>query len=175
MLSRNTNLGRMISRSIFLFFTVALLAGCGFTPLYGTNQSGNTVDEHLTAIEIVPVKTRVAQQIRNRLISRMSPPGRQTAPLYRLEIFPFVQERDTLVRSDADVQRKIYNLRVTYKLFNAANNKPVTSGAVLAVTSYARIISEFSNVRAKRNAEDRAATSTADDIKIRLAAFFAAQ
>ena len=175
MLSRNKNLNLLPTKAISAVFALAFLSGCGFTPLYGTNNSGDVVDGQLSAIEIAPAKTRLAQRIRNRLISTLAPPGAQSAALYRLEIFPFVDVRDTLVRGDADVQRKIYNLRVTYKLLDIANNKPMTSGTVLAVTSYVRVVSEFANVRASRNAEDRAAASSADDIKIRIAAYFAAR
>lgn len=175
MLSRNTHMKNSTAKLLSAVFALAFLAGCGFTPLYGTNKQGVAVDSLLTAIEFAPAKTRLEQRIRNRLISKIAPPGTQSAALYRLEVFPFVDERDTLVRGDSDVQRRIYNLRVTYKLFNIANKKPLASGTVLAVTSYVRVVSEFANVRAKRNAEDRAAVSSADDIKIRLAAYFAAR
>lgn len=174
MLSRNTHHGLRMAKRISVLFALAFLTSCGFTPLYGTNSAGVGVQSQLSAIEITPAKTRLAQRIRNRLISKMSPPGSKSAALYRLNVFPFVDERDTLVRGDADVQRRIYNLRVTYKLYDIATNKPLANGTVLAVTSYVRVVSEFANVRAKRNAEDRAAASSADDIKIRLAAFFAA-
>jgi LPS-assembly lipoprotein len=175
MLSRNINFGILPVKVTSALFALLFLSGCGFTPLYGTSSTGDVVDNQLSAIEIAPAKTRLAQRIRNRLISTLAPPGAQSAALYRLEVFPFVNVRDTLVRGDADVQRKIYNLRVSYKLFDIANNKPLASGTVLAVTCYVRVVSEFANVRARRNAEDRAATSSADDIKIRLAAYFAAR
>lgn len=172
---RNTRSRLQVIRMLAVLSAVSFVAACGFTPLYGTNKHGASVDKQLRATIIADVKSRVAQGIRNRLISTMSPPGADLASRYRLEVFPFEWERDTLVRSDADVKRRIYNLRVTYKLFDLASNKGLASGTVLAVASYVRVVSEFANVRAKIDAENRAAVSAADDIKIRVAAYFAAQ
>lgn len=162
-------------RNTAMLVAVLFVASCGFRPMLASNAYGPGVVAHLSAITIAEVRKRVAQRVRNRLVSIMSPPGTAAAPLYRLEIFPFEKLRDTLVRRDADVQRRIYELRVTYKLFDLATNRPLNSGSVLAVASFVRVISEFANVRARREAEDRAAVAAADDIKIRLSAFFAAR
>lgn len=167
---------RKTTTRVLIAATVAfILAACGFRPLYGTNSTGVAVSGELNAVHIAEVKTRVAQRVRNRLISTIAPPGSQAAIRYRLEIFPFEWERDTLVRTNRDVRRRIYNLRVTYKLFDVATKKGLASGNVLAVSSYVRVVSEFANVRAKLDAENRAAVAAADDIKIRLAAYFASK
>jgi LPS-assembly lipoprotein len=173
MLLRNRRMGRIWALCAAGLGLSLTLTGCGFTPLYGYSRDKYSVNHYLASVYIAEVNKRVAQLVRNRLISIMSPPGAEGPSKYRLEIFPFESERDTLVRSDADVKRRIYNLRVSYKLFLKAGNKPVSAGAVLAVSPYSRVSSEFANVRARRDAVRRAAVTAADDIKIRLAAYFA--
>ena len=51
------------------------LAGCGMRPLYGTSEMSAGVSNELAAIAIAEPTTRLAQLIRNDLISTMRPAG----------------------------------------------------------------------------------------------------
>lgn len=147
------------------------LGGCGFQPLYGANSRSSTVAFELSSITIVPSKNRVAQQVRNHLISTMSPPGQASPAAYRLELEPAESLRDVFIRPNSDITRQNYTLRVRYNLYDHRTNRLLDDGSVFSIVSYDRVQSEFANVRAQRNAQTQAARAVADDIRTALAAY----
>ena len=158
-------------------FALLVLQSCGdFRPLYGTNgvESGSVVTE-LSNIDIPPPNSRVEQLIRNHLISAMSPPGREGNGQYQLLLKPTSDEFDLVIERNTDVSRRSYRLNVDFVLRDQRSGKRIFAGNTFSEVSYDKITSEFTNLQAKTNAEERASRQVSQDIRTRLAAFFASR
>jgi LPS-assembly lipoprotein len=148
------------------------LAGCAFTPLYGVTSDGTRVSSELSYVAIPEVETRLNQLIRNRLISTMSPPGVGGEDRYVLEFVTSAGTFDLVLEQNEDVSRRLYRLNVTYTLKDNQNGDVIHQGHSFSHVAYDRIASEFTNIQAQKNAEERAAIEVAEDIRTRLAAYF---
>jgi LPS-assembly lipoprotein len=154
-----------------------LVAGCGdsrFPPLYATSPlvGGTNVAAKLASLEIAPIPGRVGQRVRIEMIYESTGGGAEAlAPVYRLEIVTTESITPTLVQIDGNSSGSIYNLNAKFKLIRIADKTVALQGESNGRIMFQRFDSVFSNVRARHDAEDRAATTVADDLKSRLAAF----
>ncbi len=154
-----------------------LVAGCGnsgFHPLYATSPlvGGANVAAKLASLEIAPIPGRVGQRLRNEMIYQSTGGGAEALnPIYRLEIAITESITATLVQIDGNSSGSIYNLGAKFKLIRIADKSVVLQGESNGRIMFQRFDSVFSNVRARHDAEDRAASTVADDLKSRLAAF----
>jgi len=147
------------------------LTACGFQPLYGTTASGSKLGAVLDGVDVTPIPGRVGQELRNELIFANTGGGDAAPTIYKLDIV--IKERVTkqLVKISGDAQQEVYELTATFKLIDAKTNKVVLTGGSASRAPYERVDTIFSNVRARLDAENRAARTIADSIKIRLAAY----
>lgn len=152
---------------------LAACGGTGFQPLYGTTSKGTTVASELAAVDIVRIPGRVGQVLRNELIFKTK--GGDYAPPseYRLEIAIRESVSTQLVQRDADAQSGTYNLDANYKLIRISDQAIVLEGKDHTRAAYQRFNEILSNVRARRDAENRAAKHMADSLRTKLAAFLA--
>jgi LPS-assembly lipoprotein len=152
-----------------------LVAGCGnsgFHPLYASSSlSGPDVSLKLAQLEIAPIPGRIGQRIRNELIYQSTGGGRAAEPVYRLEIVMTESITPTLVQIDGNSSGSVYNLNASFRLIRIADKSVALTGASYGRIAFQRFDSVFANVRARNDAENRAATTIADDLKSRLAAF----
>ncbi len=153
------------------------MAGCdgGFRPLYGSvsavGGSSGALDR-LAQVDVTQIPGRVGQQIRNELIFQTTGGAGETkTPTMRLEIAIRESLTSTLVRKDGDVEGQIYGLEAGFNLIRISDNTVLLSGTSYGRASFERFQSVFSNVRAREDAENRAAKTVAEDLKSRLAAF----
>jgi len=149
-----------------------LLSACGFQPLYGTSASGSAVATELSAIEIDEQDTRLGQLIRNDLLSSMSSPA-GSASRYRLQLVALDGTKTMIQNDDEDTRRFSYRVNVAYRLIDQQTGKELSSGKTFSQVSYDRTTSDFANVQAETNAMERAAKEVGNDIRTRLAAYFA--
>jgi len=150
------------------------LAGCGFQPLYGgTTAGGAKLAEVMAAVDINPIPGRVGQRVRNELIFESTGGGTAATPRYRLDIAVKEHVTDQLVQITGDATGQVYELNATYKLVNVANGQIVLTGTAVSRAPYNRFQEIFSNVRARYDAENRAASTVADSIRTRIAAYLA--
>lgn len=150
-----------------------LTAGCAWRPLYGSGPAGLGAAAELSQISIPPPKTRLEQLVRNELLDLISPSGGSDGLQYRLEIVPTVTTDDVFVQTNTDVRRVQYQLNVNYRLFGADARRPLTEGNSFSIVSYTRVVSEFANIRAERDAAMKTARAVSEDIRTRLASYFA--
>jgi len=148
------------------------LAGCGYQPLYGTSTSGSRVSGQLSAIAVEPQNTRTGQLIRNEVLASIGN-GSGKFSRYRLAISPSANDDNTVKTFGSDVLRKSYQLSVSYTLTDISSSKVVHKGNTFARVSYDKTAAPFSDYQARINAEERAAKEVGNDIRTRLAAFFA--
>ena len=154
-----------------------VIAGCsggGFQPLYGVSATGEQVRDELRHVQIATIPGRVGQRIRNELIFRTTGGGYADDPKYELRIAIRESVRSILVQVDGDARGRVYELRASYKIVDLSNNKVLTEGQGTARASYQHFKTIFSNVRAKIDAENRAADEIAKSIRVRVAAFLSA-
>ncbi|MGI9481336.1 MAG: hypothetical protein ACR2OR_03155 [Hyphomicrobiales bacterium] len=152
------------------------LAGCAdVRPLYGTNGStySDSVSSQLADIEMPEPQSRIEQLIRNDLISSMSVAGAHGNGRFSLALQPHESSQSAFIDTRSEVGRRVYQLSVTYILTDKTTHQPIYQGKTFSNVSYDRITSEFANMQAKTNAQERAAGEVAQDIRTRLAAFFA--
>lgn len=160
---------------IMLVALFGLQACNNLRPLYGTNgvEEQSSVVTELSNVEIPQPKNRLQQLIRNNLISSMSPPGREGDGRYTLVIVPASDEFDLVIQRNTDVSRRSYRLKVAFSLRDGTSGRKIYSGSTFSEVSYDKITSEFANLQARNNAEERASRQVSQDIRTRLAAFFA--
>ena len=153
------------------------LAGCtdgGFRPLYGTASIGGAdAKEKLAEVEIAPIPGRVGQQIRNEVIFQTTGGGNPLPPAYRLEVAIRESITSTLVKVSGDASGSVYNLDADFRLIRIADKQVVLQGKSASRAGFERFTSVFANVRARKDAENRAATTIGRDLKTRLATYLA--
>jgi LPS-assembly lipoprotein len=156
-----------------------LLGGCesgsGFRPLYAAGPTGTSLTlERMAQVEIATIPSRVGQRIRNELIFQATGgAGVTTNPVYRLDIAIRESVLSSMVSSTGDTAAQIYNLDAKFKLTRISDKKVVLEGTSYGRAAFERYTSIYSNVRAKDDAENRAARAVAEDLKGRLAGFLA--
>ncbi len=167
-----------------LFFLVIIVSGlvgaCGFNPLYGKHGSGVApAEQFLARIQIQQIKNRIGQQLRNNLLSRLSPKGPSAQPLYSLSITLSESISSLEIQKSARVTRGNLKVSAKYSIkrlhFNgevATANENLTSGNVLATSSYNIPQAQYAAMAALKDAQARAVKELADDIRTRLAVYF---
>lgn len=155
--------------------TAPLLAACGnggFRPLYASQSlGGNNVSEKMAQVDVAPIPGRVGQRIRNELIFETTGGGNALPPVYRLEVAIRGSESQTLVKTSGDVGGGTYNLDANFRLVRISDKKVVLQGISHGGASYERFSTIFSNVRAREDAENRAAKTVGTELQMRLAAY----
>ncbi len=163
--------------ALALVSSMALLAGCGnggFRPLYADPGSGGLgANEKLAKLEIAPIPGRVGQRIRNEIIFDSTGGAAPAAPAYRLEIAVSESVTSTLVKLDGNAQGSTYTLDANFRIVRLSDKAVMLEGASYGRAAFEKFDSVFADVRARRDAEDRAARTVATDLKSRLAAFLA--
>lgn len=169
LLSRRALLGGM-----GLTMAVAV-TGCGsdagFRPLYGATASGTPLDAKLAQVDIAKIPSRVGQRIRNELIFANTGGGDPLPPLYTLEITIREGINSTLVRSSGEALSQVYSIDAGYRLISIKDKKIILQGVSHARAAFERNQSVYANVRAREDAENRAARTIAEEVKLRLTAF----
>jgi len=171
-----TDAWRSASRMMLAVALVApALGGCGssgFRPLYGSaGLGGADAEAKLAQVSIATIPGKVGQQIRNELIFQSTGgAGEAQQPTMKLEVAIRESVTSALVAIDGDAASQIYNLEASFRLVRISDNSIVMSGTSYGRASFERFKSIFSNVRAREDAETRAAKVVAEDLKARLSA-----
>jgi LPS-assembly lipoprotein len=152
------------SRPVLAGALALALSGC-IHPLYGTSG----VASQLAQIEVSPIPDRVGHYLAEELKFETNGSGAAAPPKYRLNITTqeslggLIVNLHTLTSDAASL-----TLMANYSLVEIESGKEVTKGSANATASYDRSQQRFANVRAARDAEIRAATVLADQIRTRV-------
>ena len=170
---------------LWIFGVVFILSGCGFEPLYvqrdktGSWYFGGKTDVSIASemanIKIEPIANRFGQMMRNMLLDSLTPKGAPKNPKYRLKVK--LQSRSIVqqaMRRDITATNERVAYKVVYKLFGE-NNKYLLSGNSVAYVSYDIMDNPFSTTMAQKKTEADAAKIIAEDIALRIGAYFHAQ
>jgi LPS-assembly lipoprotein len=162
-----------------------LLAGC-FEPLYGqkTLAGGDGLRQRLGSVAIDPImapsgspQARIAVELQNDLVFDLTGGSGQPGKTHVLKVQLNTQNQQVIVdiqTARADVQQ--FGINVSYSLVEVATGKQVVTGQTFARVAYDNPgqAQRFANARGQRDAEDRAAKTISENIRSRLASYFAA-
>jgi len=159
---------RLLSSSAALGLA-ALLAGCGFTPLYAT---GTGVAPALSSIEVRTPETRTGYLLREELDDAF---GRSAggAPAYLLTVAVQEDRWARGLRVDDVATRYEVALRVDYVLTDRRTRRQLKTGTVNANVTYDSPDQPYSGIAAFADGQQRAATQAAERIRLDLARWFA--
>lgn len=174
--------GTVLSRLVIVGALALGLAGC-FRPVYGggstpsvTSKSpgGGDVASEMASVDVKLIDGRVGGKLRNELIFMLRGGGAAGPVAYRLAIKINEYGNSAVVDPLADIpETRTISLTGDYELTRAGTLDAVATGHAVATATYSSGLQRFSNVRAERDAEDRAATQLAERIRSRLQAYFA--
>ncbi len=150
-----------------------LLSAC--KPLYGTTQSGAQLKDVMAGIDISKIPGRTGQRLRNELIFATTGGGHAGETRYRLDISIRESVTKTLVQKTGDAEGELYNLEAKYKLISVADRKVVLEGVGVGRAAFDRFDPTFANVRARIDAENRAARTVAESIRTGVAGFLSSR
>lgn len=153
-------------------------AACQVRPLYSGGTSGPlSPNPELRRIAIDDPRTRTEQVLRNELIFLFRGEGSDTTdPAYRLRIILSEADDPLAVELEEDLPSAVLvTLDGTFILSEAVTEKTLLTGQLETSASYDFSSQRFANVRAEKDAAERAARSMAEIIAARIAAYFAAR
>ena len=166
----------------------AVVAGC-FPPLYGdasftASSTSPSVAAAMATVDVNQIAaangtplSRIAVEVRNKLLFNLTGGGAAAPPAYRLNINLTANNLSVIVDINSGrPDTENYALNASYTLQDIKSGKPVFTSQTFARVSYdvPGQAQRFARARGLRDAEDRAAQLIADNIRARLASFFVA-
>jgi LPS-assembly lipoprotein len=159
---------------------------CSFQPLYGERSlaGGSSVRDAMAAVDVAQIDapkgsplSRIAVETRNELVFDLQGGGGPAPPTHKLVIR--LAPSTAILIVDPTSQRNEYEnfgLNASFTMVDLKSNVPVVTGAATTRVTYTvpGLQQRFTKARAARDAETRAAKLIADQIKTRLASYFAA-
>ena len=150
-----------------------LLAGC-FRPMYASLDGTSAVIAELTRIDVPPINGHVGQRVRNELLYAFSARQASEAP-YKLSVTVKESTEETALQKTGEALTKIYELRANFTLIEVKSGQVLYGGSAVSRASFDRTTQLFANQRAALDAENRTARVVSENIKTRIAAYFAAR
>lgn len=173
-------------KKICLFLALlSFVTACGFKPLYVQKSSNedkwyfdgefdNYIADQMAQIKIIAHGERLGQQIKAELLDLLTPNGVPEKPKYYLYVTPVSEhEYDQALRRDITASRKRIDYKVNYYMLE--NSKNVLKGNTVSYVSYDILDNPYSTVVARKKVQADAAKIMANDIALRLGAFFNAK
>ncbi len=130
-------------------------------------------EDGLAATRIQPISGRTGQQLHNLLRDRLNPRGQSTTPAYLLDINVSKSITELGVRKDETATRANLTMTATFTLRSAETNKALLSSKAIAVSSYNILDALYATTVAENDAVKRSLRELADEIRLRLAVYFA--
>lgn len=177
-------IGRFLALGL-AFGAAGLTAGC-FQPLYGNGSldaaGAPPIRTALSSVEIPEIEApngtpeaRLGVEVRNNLIFGLTGGSGQLPPVYSLKIVLKGNRQNVIVDiTTARTEQEIYGIDATYSLTEIATKKVVLTGRAFSRASYdiPGQQQRFARARGERDAQNRASTILAEQIKSRLASYF---
>ena len=160
---------------------VFALSACGFRPLYVEREGdavwhydgkfNTSIIQEMSKIKVEPIADRFGQIIRNNLLDSLTPKGEPSNPEYML----YVELKDKIItdqalRDDITATRKRVQYIVNYKMLK--NGEELFNNRANAFVSYDIMANPYSTTFAEKKTEQNAAKIVADDIILRIGAYF---
>jgi len=164
-------LGRQFGPAAIVAIIAAFwLSACTVQPVYGPAPGGESVSKTLRSIVIDPVNERVAQQVRNKLIFYFTGGGELSDPKYRMRLRTTTRETALGITREGSAPVYSVTVSVSYTVYRIGTDEIVMRETARGTASYDQYSQNFANIRARRDAENRAAVQAADEVRLRVAA-----
>lgn len=155
----------------FAVLVVSLPLMACFQPLYAPTALGDgNGSSQLANIAVADIPDRLGHFLHAELQFQLGGGSIPATPLYQLEVRTRQTTQVAIVDRDTDRADSASQTVYADYIMRDRNGKIVTNGTVTAIASYDRSSQQFANLRASRNAEERAAKLLAEQIKIRISA-----
>lgn len=150
-------------------------AGCTVQPLHGEITSatgtGGTAPAALSSVAVRPVDDRVGQEVRNHLIFLFhGGAGQPASPAYQLALTTRSTSSSsaavTVRTSTLEPTSAVQSVRGTYTLTETATGRVVSRGSRTVQAAYDIPRQEYAALRARRDAENRAARELAELLRM---------
>jgi LPS-assembly lipoprotein len=151
----------------------ALLAGCGFHPLYGSVGGNPGAQQIFSSIYVDTIDGDNGYELRNALIDVLDASNKPDSPRYSLKLTLKDQLQGSALEPNTAITRYNYTLTADYVLLDAASGNALTRGEVSSLNAYNVVASPYATLVAQKDAERRAADDIAERIRIDLGVFFA--
>lgn len=169
-------------KNIALAALIVFISGCGFEPLYVEKTSDSDwyydndfdtgIREEMASVKVELIKDRIGQLIRNDLLDKLTPKGTPQSPKYYLSVINVDKtEIDQALRNDITATRKKVIYKVDYVLKDK-EHKQLIKGNSVAYLGYDILRDPYSTTFAQKKNEKNAAKIIANDISLRLGAYF---
>jgi LPS-assembly lipoprotein len=150
------------SRRLVLLGGVAVLAGCGFAPVYGPGGPGTVLRDRLAfELPATPEGSLLERRLEDRL-------GRAAAPAYVLTVAIETEEDTLAISPDGSTTRLTLVGRAAWSLRAPGSEAVVGEGVVESFTGYTTTASTVATASAEQSARDRLMILLADLIVTRL-------
>jgi LPS-assembly lipoprotein len=157
-------------RAIIIAASLVALTACGtYRPLYGPTPDGQNVSAALAGVNVIEQRTRTGQLIRNELMAG----PHEDASKFELKISLDEKTGGVSATPGTVVVRKRYSLSVQYELIEISGGGTLTKGTSFANVSYDTVREPVADLQAADAARNRASSQVGQDLKQRLAAYFA--
>jgi LPS-assembly lipoprotein len=159
----------------------AVLAGCGFHPLYGHMDNGPGVAANFSTVYIPPIELEGAgYELRNDLLDGMQSKSLPQGALYDLRINlrdrnqPIAIQNQTVgALKEVEITRYNYTLIADYQLIERKTQKVLTKGTESSLSAYDVVASPYATEAAQKAAQANTAQDIAQELRLRLGIFFA--
>ena len=140
-------------------------------PMYGETRLGSNATHELSSIEVETIPGRVGQQIRNQLVFLFTGGNTPAIANYKLEVIYRKSVAGVLFKASDDTAGQILSIDASFTLRDITGKDVLMKSNSHARAAFDKNQSTYANVRASRNAENRAAKDIANDINTRVAAY----
>lgn len=149
--------------------------GCGFQPIYARPDGApsSAMAEQLASVRISAIEDRTGQQLRNGLVSALSPRGEPASPRYLLTVQ--LSEGNQGLATSKDGTASIGNVVLTasYSLKDARTGRVLYSNSARAFSGYRYLGPRYASTVSERESRASAVTEITAEIRSSLAAYFA--
>ncbi|ROU02961.1 LPS assembly lipoprotein LptE [Histidinibacterium lentulum] len=152
------------TRRALLLGAAALLAGCGFQPVYGPD---GPLGRLAGTVAVEAPATDAGFVLRNRLVDRL---GIAETPRYLLETDIVIRGAAVAVTTEQETTRFSLPGEAEYRLLEVATGRVLAEGRVTSFSSYSATGTAVSTFAGREDAQERLAIALADQILIRLTA-----
>jgi hypothetical protein len=152
-----------IFHSILVVATLFLLISCGFKPIYKTTN--NKTYEFLQEIELTQPSTIEGAEFYNQL-KNIIPPSLPAK--YILETKLSFSQDFSIIEKNSDALREIITLKVSYILKEKINDKIITSGKFIRLSSYNTSFSTYTNLTQNQQSLMHLAIISAEEVRNRI-------
>jgi LPS-assembly lipoprotein len=161
-----------------LVLTAAGLAGCQVRPLYAERDASGSggADARLRRIAVEVQRDRVGQELMNQLIFALRGGSDLVDPAYTVRLIVRTRKSEVAIQEREEVPTaNMITVTTTYTLTVNVNGRVIASDTIYTTASYEFSSQRYANLRAERDAEDRAVRTAAQDIRTRLAIVLSAE